>query len=195
MSKLREARKAAGITQEQLALALNINRATISKYENGTIDIPVQQAKAISRILGIDWKELYPEDKQGAAIAADVIERAGLKLVSKKDGVDGRIFLTKESMDRLKERTSEERKKESEEIEAMLAELEAEKDAPSELKILQAYHKLNLDGQQKAVERVQELTEIPRYQATATPQSTPAPQEGEDVAPPSDTPETPPEDE
>lgn len=56
-----------------------------------------------------------------------------------------------------------------------------------------AFRKLNTAGQQKAVERVEELTEIPRYQATSTPQSTPAPQEGKDATPPSDTPETPPE--
>lgn len=30
--------------------------------------------------------------------------------------------------------------------------------------ILTAFRKLNIDGQQKAVERVEELTEIPKYQ-------------------------------
>ena len=33
------------------------------------------------------------------------------------------------------------------------------------LKIKQAFDSLNREGQQKAIERVQELTEIPKYQA------------------------------
>jgi len=47
---------------------------------------------------------------------------------------------------------------------------------------------LNADGQQKAVERVEELTEIPRYRAETAPQSPPAPQEGNDTTPPPDAP-------
>lgn len=36
--------------------------------------------------------------------------------------------------------------------------------------LTRAFRKLNPEGQQKAVERVQELTEIPRYRATEQPQ-------------------------
>lgn len=60
-------------------------------------------------------------------------------------------------------------------------------------KIDAALDKLNPDGQQKAVERVEELTEIPRYRAETPPESTLAPQEGKDTTPPPDAPETPPE--
>ena len=59
-----------------------------------------------------------------------------------------------------------------------------------------SFSALNSIGQQKAVERVGELTEIPKYQRTAPQdggESTPAPQEGTDTAPPTDAPETPPE--
>ena len=47
---------------------------------------------------------------------------------------------------------------------------------------------LNLIGQQKAVERVEELTEISKYQRTAAPESTQTAQEGTDTT----TAETPP---
>lgn len=47
-----------------------------------------------------------------------------------------------------------------------------------------AYELLNDDGQQEAVKRVEELTEIPRYRTEAAPQSPPAPQEGTDTTPP-----------
>lgn len=56
-----------------------------------------------------------------------------------------------------------------------------------------ALNLLNPDGQQKAVERVVELTEIPRYRAKTAPESSPAPQEGKDTTPPPDAPETAPE--
>ena len=68
-------------------------------------------------------------------------------------------------------------------------------------RIAAALDKLNEEGQEKAAERVEELTEIPRYQATPTrrspvprtdipqppaepPQSPPAAQEGKDTTPP-----------
>lgn len=58
---IRKERKAAGITQEQLAEALGINRATLSKYETGVIEPSVSQLKAISAALGIDFYVLANE--------------------------------------------------------------------------------------------------------------------------------------
>ena len=57
----------------------------------------------------------------------------------------------------------------------------------------QLLDKLNDEGQQKAVERVEELTEIPRYRAETAPQSTLDSTKGTDITPPPDAPETPPE--
>lgn len=59
--------------------------------------------------------------------------------------------------------------------------------------VLAAMEKLNHDGQQKAVDRVQELTEIPRYRATEPPTTLPDAGESKDTTPSSDAPETPPE--
>lgn len=67
-------------------------------------------------------------------------------------------------------------------------------------RIATALGKLNEEGQEKAAERVEELTEIPRYQAQEPPaapaQDTPAPQDGKDTTPaetPSEGPQEPPE--
>lgn len=49
--------------------------------------------------------------------------------------------------------------------------------------ILSAMEKLNYDGQQKAVERVVELTEIPRYQAQVPASAPPPAPEGRDTTP------------
>ena len=69
-----------------------------------------------------------------------------------------------------------------------------------QLRIAAALDKLNEEGQEKAVERVEELTEIPRYQAqeppTAPPQDTPALPGGTDTTPaetPLEGPQEPPE--
>lgn len=69
--------------------------------------------------------------------------------------------------------------------------------APPKERIAAALDKLNEKGQGVAAERVEELTAIPEYQAqeppTDGPQDTPAPQEGTDTTPPSDTSQEPPE--
>lgn len=56
--------------------------------------------------------------------------------------------------------------------------------------VLSDMDKLNYAGQQKAVERVRELTEIPRYRAETAPQSPPATQGDTDTTPPSPPPES-----
>ena len=53
----------------------------------------------------------------------------------------------------------------------------------TEVRLINSFSQLNSDGQQKAVERVKELTEIPRYRATLPPESTPPAPEGTDTAP------------
>ena len=58
---LRNIRKNAGLTQAQLAEKLNINRATISKYETGEIVPSVEQIIKICTILGTSFEELYGE--------------------------------------------------------------------------------------------------------------------------------------
>ena len=48
-SRIKEARKKAKLTQEQLASVLGVNRATVSKYENGEITPPIDQLENIAR--------------------------------------------------------------------------------------------------------------------------------------------------
>lgn len=48
---IRDLRKAAGMTQEQLASKIGVTRATLSRYENGTIDPPMSQIERIVNAL------------------------------------------------------------------------------------------------------------------------------------------------
>jgi transcriptional regulator with XRE-family HTH domain len=119
--KLRDIRKKAGNTQETLATAIGINRATISKYESGVIEPPVLQIQQIAKILGVSWYELYDEeDKKFFDYAREKNRRY-------REGVQRKEHLTG------------------------------------------LFDQLNDIGQQKAIERVEELTEIPKYQRPAQP--------------------------
>ena len=59
---MRYARKKAKITQDDLAALLGVNRATISKYETGTIKPSISQQLRIARILDIDIFELMDDE-------------------------------------------------------------------------------------------------------------------------------------
>ena len=51
--KISESRKIMGISQIEFAKNLNISNATLSQYESGDINIPLQKIVEISKILNI----------------------------------------------------------------------------------------------------------------------------------------------
>lgn len=63
MIDIRTARKEAGLTQEDLAKDLNINRATLSKYESGTISPTIEMLVKISVALNRPVTDLLGDDK------------------------------------------------------------------------------------------------------------------------------------
>ncbi len=70
--RLSAARKAKGITQEELATLLNVSRPTISHWENGRILPDVEMLHALSKVLDADFfaKEQAPalaEETEDAA--------------------------------------------------------------------------------------------------------------------------------
>lgn len=123
-SKIREARKSANFTQEQLADCLGINRATLSKYENGIIEPSIYQLTRIAQELGINPTELLPDSLTESW------------KVGRDFGSDTAIQEIFEYGYRLND---------------------------EERELINLYWELNVDGRQKATERVAELTEIPRY--------------------------------
>lgn len=145
-SQIRMFRKRMKLTQDELAERLGINRATISKYESGVIVPPIEQIRKIAHILDvslIDILDLQPEgDKQ-----------------------EDRVLLTQ-----------------------LISELfSSQKDFPVEMlsslyyfdenglrfddgiirELIETYESLNIEGKRKALERITELSEIPKYQSTS----------------------------
>ncbi|SCI15756.1 transcriptional repressor DicA [uncultured Flavonifractor sp.] len=157
--QLKEARKKAGLTQEDLAKQIYTTKAAISRYENGQ-RIPRDDVfMRLCLVLQLDVEEVNSLAKlagfSGAQLSHGVNE-----LFSFMDKVfDDPEYLKQDSV------------------------------VPIRQKMLDVFDQLNADGQQKAVERVEELTEIPKYQrekpqdmstTKATPPESPTeePQEG-----------------
>lgn len=163
---IRDARKKLNLTQDDLAAKLGVNRATISKYENGVIDMPPSQARELARILKIEnWYELYPEEKQGDAIVVDVIGGAGLTITDDSEKSEDIAHDIKQDM--MDEATTYEEFQEAKNTDVHDIQLHLlENDVHRRLmqKIDDSMRVLNDDGKQEAVKRVEELTEIPKYQ-------------------------------
>lgn len=82
---IKTTRKRAGMTQKQLAEKLGVSYVNISQLENDQRTPKYETVLSIAAALGVEWEELVPVNIQGDMIAAHVIEKAGLKLVRKKD--------------------------------------------------------------------------------------------------------------
>ncbi len=198
---IRKARKALGITQEELAKTLGINRATVSKYESGAISPSIETIRQIALALKIDIYDLI-DSGFGALDAVLPPNFKGANLDHAK--VDSKFLsvllvnltkLDRNSTAYIRSRNAIFALAESSNLSNMALNFITEHERQSEQsaiyfsgtqKLMEAYNRLNSSGQQEAVKRVEELTEIPRYQAQQAPQSTPAPQEGTDTTPPQD---------
>ena len=58
--KLRDIRKSRGITQEQLAKELNVNRTTITHIETGRMNPTFENADKIARFFDIPLENIFP---------------------------------------------------------------------------------------------------------------------------------------
>ena len=75
--KIREARLAKGMTQEELGDLLGLQKSAIAKYENGrVVNIKRSTLKKISDILGLRPSELiFEEEQKKNDILSDIIVR------------------------------------------------------------------------------------------------------------------------
>lgn len=141
---IRRARKSKGITQEDLAKVLGVNRATISKYESGAITPSIGQLCNIAVALQTDVGQIMGEEFTFHRLM-EISNSQAIKLTT-----DAQAY---------------------------------------RVSLLACYDDLNEEGQRIAVERLEELAEIPRYRR----QDTSIPQESIDTILAADGRETPPE--
>ena len=91
---IRNLRKAAGMTQTDLSKLLGVNRATISKYENGTINLNVSQLQKIADALGVDVFSLADFDTATKMIEDDMNQKEVPLSKSQKEA--SQLLTTKE---------------------------------------------------------------------------------------------------
>lgn len=167
--RIRQARKAAGITQEELAHILGINRATLSKYESGVIEPSISQLVSIASALNTSLPELLGFEYGNGVMfsvkmSPELVQALGFPEYVNKIGTSDPDLM-------------------------MRIVSEFSRQSPAKIRLDAAFAKLNSDGQEKAAERVEELTEILRYRTETAPESTSATPEGKDTTPVPDTPE------
>ena len=74
--KLYELRRAAGLSQEELAERLNVSRQAVSKWENGAAQPELSKLVELSRLYGVSVDELLSleEAEKGDAKAASSVD-------------------------------------------------------------------------------------------------------------------------
>lgn len=136
---IKKARINAGMTQAELAERLGITPQAVSQYERGIKNPKLETVRRISEALGVLVPDLYPEGMQAMPIL-DWMESKGIPIVSGP----GEAY-----WESLKQTKAEQNSKEEQ--------------------LLNHFRTLNDNGQTVAVERVQELAQIPAYQRRAEP--------------------------
>lgn len=141
--KMRSARKKSHKTQDQLAELLGVNRATISKYETGIIDPPVSQVKKISEILNIPISDLLGLESENDSeydkkLLENLLIEYALNNGDKNSSIFNKLWYFDENGLRFQ-------------------------DGQCIDKLVSLFDLLNTAGQEKAVERLEELTQIPKY--------------------------------
>lgn len=147
---IRVVRRQRGITQEELAKMTGLSTMSIRRYESGERIVTDETLIKIGNALQIEWQKLK-------GLVCWGFDGDGFQVWAPPESETelNQIFADNIS----KHRSS--RKKASDRINAAL-------------------DKLNLTGQEKAVERVEELTEISRYQKEPQqPPQAPTPQDNE----------------
>lgn len=156
-ARIKSARQKAGLSQEDLARALNATKSAISKYEKGLRQPRIEQLEAIAATLGVSVAYILGYETEKVVIPGR------LKIVSVEDpeseNIIYRILATDE---------------EAFSIGCQIIESSgisiAEFSIPG--RISAALEKLNDIGQYIALERIEELTKIPDYQRIAQPPDT-----------------------
>lgn len=157
-------RKKKGITQKQLAEKINKGFSTVQKYEIDVITPPLDMIQKIADALEISVMDLMP-DTDKATVFKQKQKKNGKKidemnLEELTEGTETLDFL--DTITSLNQ-TSQQLKERDAHIRAAISERR---------KVLEAFDTLNSLGKEKALERVEELTEIPKYTTPDPPDDT-----------------------
>ena len=177
--KIREFRLKKGITHQQLADAIGVKRAAVSKYEKDAVNISIKQLEKIAKTLDISVEDLIFEKD-------DEIGKSNYKRIISENPefLDGSIYSFnshktndyEDKLDKLFDNikkgvyTDEEMKKiarilqtpAEQEIDIKIPEDNVQR-TPELNELIERYNSLNTLGQQKANEYITDLSEQEKY--------------------------------
>lgn len=76
--RLREAREAAGLTQEELAFRVKLSRASVANIERGHQRVALHQFVELAQALGVEPIKLLPRPESRAARIEQMVRQAGV---------------------------------------------------------------------------------------------------------------------
>ena len=163
--RIKLARKQNGLTQSELAKKLGVAVVTIGQYERDVREPRLEQQRRIADALNVTIGYLQGYESFEAKQILDALNAGDVekfeKLMNLKPGTT--IFLSPGRPSTPESRARIERMMEKEP--GYLDKIAARRDWPvRQQQLVNAFDMLNEEGQRKAIERVEELTEIPRYQ-------------------------------
>lgn len=82
--RLKQMRKASGLSQDAFSEKIGISLRAYQKYEQGESEPKIATLEKMSQILGCEIGDFYTEDSQKTMTLADLSTPAGIDLISKK---------------------------------------------------------------------------------------------------------------
>ena len=160
---IKNARNRAGMTQAELAKKCGIATITIRQYESGKREPRMEQLSRIASALGLSVGDLVAQDpagisglKSGIISPTDIAEKLDIPVEIVWDAIHRPENIPEE----LREKIGA--------VGVLLtldrSEPENRNTAEALKQIAYSLYRLNAEGQRIAVERIVELTEIPKYQ-------------------------------
>lgn len=148
--QIKKAREAAQMTQEQLGAAIGVTGVTIMRYEKNQRQPRFEQLQAIAKALNIEFWELFdPVIAKALEAIVDNNIKSVDEAIRKKYGIVGDFVVI--------------------EVESKDSSVN-EKDLTI-YKLLEQISKLNEEGEKVAIQRIEELTQLPKYQRTEPPET------------------------
>lgn len=171
--RIKAARIERGLSQENLANAVGVRKATISRYENGEREPRIEQIKSIAKVLNVSEGYLQGYEEKGTKDVIDAMLRHDAREVERLMNLPAgtiKRFLTREeidsALDEAKQITlpvEEYVRLERLKTNAIIALMRLNVNESISQQLIESLVLLNSSGQQKAAERIQELTEVPKY--------------------------------
>lgn len=170
------------MTQKQLAEKIGIDPSTLRKYESGRLNPKIGTLRKIADALGCDVADLDDSlsgpvdssvmDAVREAVSSVLEQNSALSAASEKLKVSAKDAVNAAITPELRAQMEQISKAA---LAAAYRTSAKNKPVSKEAQLLQHFRSLNDDGQTVAVDRVEELAQIPKYQrATDAPQDVPA---------------------